>query len=186
MLMRFLLAFVCLTTAAYAQSTPTITGATPASVDAGGPAFTLTVTVSSFTPGAVLRWAGTALETQYVNDTTLTATVPAGLIAICGKYSLTMTSPQGSAASNSFPVIVKPVLTALSPNVLPAGPNGWGGRAIGLGFSSNFSPPLLPPGPPPSLAPQTPPPGSTTNLTAFVPASALEGTFPKAELYVTD
>jgi len=37
-----------------------------------------------------------------------------------------------------------------------------------------------------NLATSFSPPGSTTTLVAFVPASALDGTFPKAELYVTD
>src|SRR4051812_13312653 len=111
--MRLFLALVCLTVVAYAQSSaPSITGASPAAIDAGGPSFTITVNTSGFVPAAVVRWSGTALATQYVNDNTLSATVPANLTAICGKYLLTITSPQVTGASNSFPVVVKPVLTA--------------------------------------------------------------------------
>src|SRR3954447_12823761 len=115
MLMRFLPALLCVTSVAFAQSSvPTITGATPSTVDAGGPAFTITVNMSSFIAGAKVKWSGTELDTQYVNDTTLSATVPPGLIAICGKYSLTVGNSQVTA-SNSFPVTVKPVLNIISP-----------------------------------------------------------------------
>jgi hypothetical protein len=183
--MRFLPALLCLTAVAYAQtSAPTITGATPGAVDAGGAAFTITVNLSSFISGAKVKWSGTELETQYVNDTTLTATVPPGLTAICGRYPLTVANAQ--VASNSFPVIVKPVLNAISPSSLPAGTNGTGVTAVGLGFSSNVYLTLIASGTRTNLPTQTSPQGSTTTLTAFVPASALEGTFPKAELLVTD
>src|SRR5580765_4717012 len=166
--MRFLPALLCLTAVTYAQSSgPTITGATPAAVDAGGPAFTITVNMSSLIAGAKVKWSGTELDTQYVNDTTLSATVPPGLIAICGRYSLTVASPQVTS-SNSFPVIVKPVLNFISPSVLPAGTNGTGVTAVGLGFSSNVSLTLLASGTRTNLNTGHNPQGSTTNLTAFV------------------
>ena len=72
--------------------------------------FTLTVTVSAFVSGAVVKWSGTPLDTTYVNDTTLSARVPAVLIAICGKYLVTVTNAQSSTVSNSYPIIVNPVL----------------------------------------------------------------------------
>ncbi|MEO8595815.1 MAG: IPT/TIG domain-containing protein [Candidatus Solibacter sp.] len=185
MKMRLFFALVCLTSVAYAQSSaPSITGATPATVDAGGEPFTLTVNVSAFIPGAVVRWAGIALTTTYVNDTTLSATVPANLTAICGKYLLTVTSPQSTTATGSFPYIVKPVLTSISPNIVAAGTNGAGMTAVGLGFSSNVYLTLIASGKTTNL--QTGYTGSTTTLTAFVPASALDGVFPTASLFVTD
>src|SRR5674476_1386489 len=132
------LSLICLTAVAYAQSsTPAITSASPNPIDAGGPAFTLTVSVSAFVPAAVVKWSGTPLVTTYVNDNTLTATVPAVLIAICGKYLLTVTNPQNNAVSNSYAVIVNPVLKSISPNLLPAGSGGTTVTASGLGFSSN-------------------------------------------------
>src|ERR1039457_6525658 len=101
--MRLLYALTCLSAVACAQSsTPVITSATPNPIDAGGPAFTLTVSVSVFVSGAVVKWSGTSLATAYVDDYTLSATVPAGLIAVCGRYFVTVTSAQNNAVSNSY------------------------------------------------------------------------------------
>src|SRR5450759_1396609 len=114
--MRFFFALICLTAVACAQSsTPAITSASPNPIDAGGPAFTLTVNVTAFGSSPVVKWSGTPLVTAYVNDNTLNATVPAGLIAICGKYLLTVTNTGNNATSNSYTVIVNPVLKSLSP-----------------------------------------------------------------------
>ncbi|MCX6626300.1 MAG: hypothetical protein NTW28_01535 [Candidatus Solibacter sp.] len=172
--MRLFVALTCLTAVAYAQSSPpAITSASPNVIDAGGPAFTLTVSVGAYVAGAVVKWSGTALApVTYVNDNTLTVTVPANLIAICGKYSLTVTGNAG--VSNSYPVIVNPVLKSLSPDVLFAGYSGVTVTAAGLGFSSNVYLTLIA--------------GSRTNLvttysgpsalSAYVPASALNGAYP--------
>ncbi|MGD0778221.1 MAG: IPT/TIG domain-containing protein [Candidatus Solibacter sp.] len=179
--MRLLFALIYLTAVAYAQSSaPVITAATPNPIDAGGNAFTLTVSVSAQASGAVVNWSGQPLATTYVNDSTLAATVPAGLIAICGKYFVTVT--QGTAVSNSFAVIVKPVLKSLNPNVVPAGSAGGTVTATGLGFSSNVYLTLNASGSQTNLATTY---GGTTTLSAFVPASALNGTYP-VSLFVTD
>src|SRR6266849_2193347 len=179
--MRLFFALICLAAVAFAQnSTPTITSVTPAAIDAGGPDVTLTVTVSSFVLGAVVKWSGTPLTPIYVNDNTLSVTVPAVLIAISGKYSLTVGT--NTTVSNGYPIFVKPVLKALSPNLLPAGSGGATVTATGLGFSSNASLILV------ASGSQTDLPiayGGPTVLTAFVPASALNGTYP-ISLIVTD
>src|ERR1035437_2100565 len=181
--MRLFFALICLTAVAYAQSsTPAITSASPNPIDAGGPAFTLTVSVSAFVPAAVVKWSGTPLVTTYVNDNTLNATVPAVLIAICGKYFLTVTNPQNNAVSNSYPVIVNPVLKSISPNLLPAGSGGTTVTASGLGFSSNVYLTLIASGSRSNLATAY---GGPTTLTAFVPASALNGIYP-VSLFVAD
>src|ERR1035438_7900102 len=178
--MRLFFALVCLAAVACAQ--PVITCALPISIDAGGPAFTLTIGVTAFGPRPVANWSGTPLVTTYVDDSTLSATVPAGLIAICGKYSLTVTNTQTNAVSNSFAVIVNPVLTSISPSSLPAGSGATTVTATGLGFSSNVYLTLIA-GTRTTLA--TSHSGSTTTLTAVVPSSALTGTY-SASLFVTD
>ena len=181
--MRLFFAFICLAAVAFAQnSAPAVTSVSPAAIDAGGPDATLTVTVSAFASGAVVKWSGTPLDTTYVNDTTLSARVPAVLIAICGKYILTVTSAQGTTTSNSYPIIVKPVLKALSPNLLPAGSGGATVTASGLGFSSNVVLTLIASGTQANLPTAY---GGPTVLSAFVPASALNGTYP-VSLFVTD
>src|SRR6516162_7637065 len=133
--MRLFFALICLSVVAFAQnSAPSITSVTPGAIDAGGPDVTLTVNVSAFVSGAVVKWSGTPLDTTYVNDTTLSARVPAVLTAICGKYLLTVAN--GQTASSAYPIVVKPVLNALSPSLLPAGSGGATVTAAGLGFSS--------------------------------------------------
>src|ERR1017187_8028973 len=181
--MRLFFALVCLAAVAYAQSpAPVITSASPNTIDAGGPAFTLTIGVTAFGSRPAVNWSGTPLLTTYVNDSTLSATVPAGLIAICGKYSLTVTNTQSNAVSNSFAVIVNPVLTSINPNSLPAGSGATTVTAIGIGFSSNVYV-TLNAGTRTNLA--TSHSASTTVLTAVVPASALNGNF-TVSLSVTD
>ena len=178
--MRLFFAIVCLAAVACAQ--PVVTSATPNTIDAGGPSFTLTINVSAFGSNPVVNWSGTVLAATYVNDSTLSATVPAGLIAICGKYSLTVTNTQTNTVSNGFTVIVNPVLQSILPNSLPAGSGATTVTATGLGFSSNVYLTLIA-GNRTNLA--TTHSASTTTLTAVVPASALNGTY-TVSLFVTD
>ena len=178
--MRLFFAIVCLAAVACAQ--PVVTSATPNTIDAGGPSFTLTINVSAFGSNPVVNWSGTVLAATYVNDSTLSATVPAGLIAICGKYSLTVTNTQTNTVSNGFTVIVNPVLQSILPNSLPAGSGGTTVTATGLGFSSNVYLTVVA-GTRTNLT--TSHSGSTTVLTAVVPASALVGVY-AVSLFVTD
>lgn len=57
---------------------PTLHSLTPSIAEAGGPAFTLTVTGSDFAPGATVKWNGADRETTYISPNTLTAEIPAG------------------------------------------------------------------------------------------------------------
>jgi uncharacterized protein (TIGR03437 family) len=180
--MRLFFALICFTVVACAQSpAPVIASVTPGTIDAGGPAFTLTVGVSAFGSRPVVNWSGTPLLTTYVNDSTLSAAVPAGLIAICGKYSVTVTN--GNAVSNSFAITVNPVLQSIYPNTLPAGSGATTVTATGLGFSSNVNLTLIASGTRTNLA--TTYFGSTTSLTALIPTGALDGTYP-VSLFVAD
>jgi probable HAF family extracellular repeat protein len=76
----------------------------PNSAVAGGAAFTLTVNGigTNFVPGATVNWNGTALATTYVSGTRLTASVPAGLIAMPGTASVTVTTTTGTAGVATF------------------------------------------------------------------------------------
>ena len=179
--MRLFLALICLAAVAFAQSSaPVIVSASPSVIDAAGPAFTLSVTLNAYVGAPVVQWSGTPLTVTSVNDTTVSAAVPAGLIAICGKYLVTVTS--GQTVSNSFPIIVKPVLQSISPNVLPAGSGGTTVTAAGLGFSSNVYLTLNASSSQSNLATAHP---DTATLTAVVPTSAFNGTY-AVSLFVTD
>ncbi|MCS6881536.1 MAG: IPT/TIG domain-containing protein [Chloroflexaceae bacterium] len=72
---------------------PAITSLSPATVTAGGPAFTLTVTGSNFVNGAVVRWNGADRPTTFVSATQLTAQIPASDIAAAGTASITVVNP---------------------------------------------------------------------------------------------
>jgi hypothetical protein len=61
---------------------PGIAALHPDSALVGDTAFTLTVQGSSFTQGAVIRWADSALTTTYVSATKLTAQIPEAAIAV--------------------------------------------------------------------------------------------------------
>jgi uncharacterized protein (TIGR03437 family) len=180
--MRLFFALICFTGVAYTQgATPAITSATPNPIDAGGPTFTLTVKIGAFASGAVLKWSDTPLSTSFVDNNTLNATVPFSLIAICGKYFLTLTGTDGTVSAK-FPIIVNPVLQSISPNLVAAGSGGGTVTATGLGFSSNVVLTLKASGSQTNLATAY---GGPTTLAAVVPTSALNGTFP-VSLFVTD
>src|SRR5262245_58264706 len=61
---------------------PVLTSITPTTVNAWGPAFVLTVTGTSFVRSSVVRVNGVSRPTTYVSNTTLTASIPAGDIAV--------------------------------------------------------------------------------------------------------
>jgi Chitobiase/beta-hexosaminidase C-terminal domain/FG-GAP-like repeat/Bacterial Ig-like domain (group 3)/FG-GAP repeat len=82
---------------------PRITSLAPAHVVAGGPAFSLSVNGAGFVAGSVVYWGGTALSTQYVSSTQLTAEVPASATATAGTDAVTVqTGSQGGGPSAAF------------------------------------------------------------------------------------
>jgi hypothetical protein len=86
----------------------TLTGLSPNSATAGGPAFTLTVNGSGFVSGAIVRWNGTARTTTFVNSAQLTAAIPVSDIAAAGTAQVTVVNP-GAVASNALPFTVTAV-----------------------------------------------------------------------------
>ncbi|MGB6830352.1 MAG: FG-GAP-like repeat-containing protein [Terracidiphilus sp.] len=123
----------------YAQSTATVMlvvnpfnpapgvgSLSPALEGAGGAAFALTVNGSGFVSSSIVNWGTTALTTQYVSGTQLTAQVPATAIATTGIYTVTVvTSSPGGGTSNSFQFDVDtagatpPEFTTLTASVTP-------------------------------------------------------------------
>ena len=80
---------------------PTLGSLSPAFVAAGGAVFTLTVNGSGFAPASTVMWGTTALATQYVSASQLTAQVPAGDVANAGTASVAvLTAPPGGGTSN--------------------------------------------------------------------------------------
>ncbi len=93
---------------------PTLTGISPATANAGGPAFTLTATGTNFVASSKVRWSGQDLATVFISPTVLTATVPANLIATGGTAPVTVftptpgggvTSPQAFTITGGVPAV---------------------------------------------------------------------------------
>jgi uncharacterized protein (TIGR03437 family) len=90
----------------------------PKSTGAAGAEFALTVSGAAFLPGAAIYWNGSPLPSTYVSRTTLTAQVPAGLIAAAGTASIRVGNP-GGALSSTLPFVVEglqPPAVGLTPD----------------------------------------------------------------------
>ncbi len=73
-----------------ANPAPVITSTSPAYSVAGGSAFTLTVNGNGFIAGSTVYWGSSALSTQFVRATQVTAQVPASDIASAGITAITV------------------------------------------------------------------------------------------------
>lgn len=65
-----------------ASGQPDVTSVSPASVVAGGPGFTVTVTGTNFAQGDTVQWDFTPLASAFISSTQMTATVPSALISV--------------------------------------------------------------------------------------------------------
>lgn len=81
------------TTPPVAGSVPTIAALSPASMTAGGSAFTLTVNGTNFGSQAVVNWNGAARATTFVSGNQVTAAIPAADVATAGSAAVTVTNP---------------------------------------------------------------------------------------------
>jgi uncharacterized protein (TIGR03437 family) len=111
---RLALAAVAFVVAAYASPViDTYSSPVPNSVVAGSGAFTLTVKGTGFVQGSVVQFNATALTTNFVSANSLSAQVPASLIATPGSASITVLNPDGSV-SNAASLYVAPSKIMLS------------------------------------------------------------------------
>ncbi|HME58312.1 MAG TPA: IPT/TIG domain-containing protein [Terracidiphilus sp.] len=100
--------------AAFAQA-PVLISLTPSTAISGGSAFMLTIKGMNFTPDSTVKWGATALPTNYVRDTELTAAVPASLIANAGVTSISVTTDGSVSSGASFTVTTPPAASGLPP-----------------------------------------------------------------------
>ena len=68
---------------------PTLTSISPANVDEGSSAFSLSVTGSDFVPGSVVRWNDGNRVTTYVSANELQAAITAADVATAGNADFT-------------------------------------------------------------------------------------------------
>ena len=116
----------------------TLTSLSPNSAFSGGPAFTLTVNGSGFTPNTQVTWNGTGLATSFVSANQLTATVTANLIAAAGTAAVTVVSSiNTSPAPLTFTIVQSLSLTSLSPSSAAAGGPAFNMVVNGTGLGGN-------------------------------------------------
>jgi len=86
---------------------PVLTSLAPSSGVAGGAGFMLTVNGSGFTSTSIVRWSGADRVTQFVDATTLTATITPADLAVAGTIPVTVYNPApGGGSSGSLPFTV--------------------------------------------------------------------------------
>jgi RHS repeat-associated protein len=93
----------------------------PAGVATGSPAFSLTLSGAGFKPGAVARFGGTALTTEFIGSGMLTATVPAALVAQPGEVMVEAENPGGSTSSPLSFKMKSLFFTGITPSSGPVG-----------------------------------------------------------------
>lgn len=104
---------------------PVLSSSSPSLAYAGNGSFTLTARGANFFAGSQVLWNSSVLTTAFVSSNTLTASVPASLIATVGMASVTVFNPApggGTSAAKSFPI--KPAQLAsvtVSPNSVTGG-----------------------------------------------------------------
>jgi hypothetical protein len=122
------------------QPAPVVSSLSPNSVVAGGPNLTVTINGANFLPGAgatVVRWNSTALGTTFVNCNQLTAVIPASLINNPGVAAISVVTTAGISSGLTFTTNpAPPVITAISPGLVPAGYGAFTIDVYGTNFSS--------------------------------------------------
>jgi WD40-like Beta Propeller Repeat len=126
----------------YPTPSPNIT-LSPSSIQAGQPAFILTVHGGNLTPASAVYWNGTALVTLFTSTSELTAQVPATLIQNAGSASIVVETPSPGGGDTlpvtfeiSLPSSPLPQITSLSPSGVSAGSSGLTLTVNGTNFVS--------------------------------------------------
>jgi trimeric autotransporter adhesin len=107
---------------------PIVSALSPNTAIVGGAAFTLTVNGSNFVQNSAVQWNGSAVQTNYVSNTQLSASIPGNYIASVGPVPISVSTPgPGGGGSSSMPLTVEyplPAITSLSPTgvVIGSGP----------------------------------------------------------------
>lgn len=107
----------------------------PSTADVGSPSITVTLIGKGFRFGASASWQGNGLGTTFVSETTLTALVPASLLATAGTAGVTVTNPDGAVAGPvAFTIRPSLTLTSITPASVAASTKNATLGATGTGF----------------------------------------------------
>jgi|GEM_PF-2178340 len=118
---------------------PVISSLQPAQVTAGGPAFALTLSGSSFASGSVVRWEGLDRPTTFLSGTQLRASIAAADITATGSRAVTVVNPGGSTSVPKYLTVTAannpvPTVTRLSPEAMLQGSAGFQLSVVGSNF----------------------------------------------------
>jgi len=94
-----------------ANPVPTLTSISPASATAGSAATTIALTGTNFLSTSSIMWNSTALTTTYTSATSLSASVPANLVATAGTAAVAVLNPApggGASSTVSFTITAIP------------------------------------------------------------------------------
>lgn len=122
---------------------PAIASVTPSSIALASPNTTITVTGTGFANNAQVRLNNTTdVTTTFINDTQVTAVVPASELTVARTISVTVFNPSPiNQTSNAFQITVSdtvtPRITLLDPNTVVAGAAGFTLAIIGSNFANN-------------------------------------------------
>ncbi|MEO8369287.1 MAG: IPT/TIG domain-containing protein, partial [Candidatus Solibacter sp.] len=117
--------------------TPTISVISPVSAFALSGPFTLTVTGAGCPEECNVHWAGVSVPTSHPTETTITAAVPASLLARPGQVSIQLVNQYGTASKQVVTFTVYPnaaVLTSLNPPSVTTGAAAFTLTITGSGF----------------------------------------------------
>lgn len=81
------------TTPPAAGTTPTIAALAPGNMNAGSPAFVLTVNGTNFNNNASINWNSTAQPTTFVSGNQVMAKIPSTAVSTAGTVTVTVTNP---------------------------------------------------------------------------------------------
>lgn len=126
----------------YPTPSPNIT-LVPSSIQAGQPAFTLTVKGGNLTPATTVYWNSSPLVTLFTSTSVLTAQIPASLIQNAGSALVTVSTPSpggGTSQPATFTIVGTssplPEITSLSPSGVFTGGAGFTLTVNGTNFVS--------------------------------------------------
>lgn len=99
---------------------PSLSSTQPDSAAGGSGALQIALVGSNFVPDSVMEFNGIALATTFNGPGNITATVPAGLIAVPGTFPITVSNPDTQGATSnpiSFIVVPPPEIVTVAPAV---------------------------------------------------------------------
>jgi hypothetical protein len=127
---------------------PTLSSLSQTTANSGDPSFTLTLTGTNFFSGAILQFVnsatffGNGIPATFVSPTSLTAVIPASVIALPGSFLISVNNPTPNfGSSNALPFIVNlgkypvPTLTSIFPTTVVAGSLPFTINATGAEFA---------------------------------------------------